>query len=65
MVDSIKLEKNYNQIGKQVDGRQWSQTLRCWHIPDNEKSLVSLHKCFKEKFMSKSENNRFFKLFYK
>jgi len=43
----IKLEFPYNSELldriKEIEGCKWSQTMRCWHVPDNEASRQAIH----------------------
>jgi integrase/recombinase XerD len=46
----ISIAFPYNQeiisILKQIEGAKWSRTLRAWHLPDNESSIINLKKAF-------------------
>ncbi|MGM0509019.1 MAG: site-specific tyrosine recombinase/integron integrase, partial [Fusobacteriota bacterium] len=48
---------------KSIPGRRWSPTKKCWHIPDNKKSLKLVNKIFNEDTNKKT--NSYIKKFQK
>lgn len=49
----IKIEFEYDpeliDLVKQIEGRQWSRTHKCWYVPDNPSNLMSIFRIFKGK----------------
>ncbi len=47
----IKFEYNpeLNDLVKQIEGRHWSDTHKCWYVPNNPSSLKSIYRVFKGK----------------
>ncbi len=49
---SVAFPYNQEMIGiiRSIEGAKWSRTLKAWHFPDNEMSIVALKKAFPEMF---------------
>jgi site-specific recombinase XerD len=51
--NQIKIEFEYNSelidLVKQIEGRQWNDTHKCWYVPNNPSSLKSIYRVFKGK----------------
>jgi len=45
---NLPFEDKYNRRIRAIKGRQWSSTLKVWHVPDNSESISLLKKMFPE-----------------